>query len=55
MLLPIFENCFKKDVKRLQKREKDMTTLKNVIDIAISIVVRYKVLGFEESGVRILL
>ena len=32
-----------------------MTTLKNVIDIAISIVVRYKVLGFEESGVRILL
>ena len=32
MLLPIFENRFKKDIKRLQKREKDMTKLKNVID-----------------------
>ena len=32
MLLPIFENRFKKDIKRLQKRGKDMTKLKNVID-----------------------
>ena len=32
MLLPIFENRFKKDIKRLQKRGKDMNKLKNVID-----------------------
>jgi mRNA interferase YafQ len=32
MLLPIFENRFKKDIKRLQKRGKDMEKLKAVID-----------------------
>lgn len=24
MLIPVFENSFKKDIKRLQKRKKDM-------------------------------
>ncbi len=32
MLSPIFENRFKKDIKRLQKRGKDMKKLKIVID-----------------------
>lgn len=32
MLSPIFENRFKKDIKRLQKRGKDMNKLKIVID-----------------------
>ena len=32
MLSPIFESRFKKDVKRLQKRGKDMEKLKSVID-----------------------
>lgn len=32
MLLPVFENRFKKDIKRLQKRGKDMEKLKTVID-----------------------
>ncbi|MDJ0844494.1 type II toxin-antitoxin system YafQ family toxin [Crocosphaera sp.] len=31
MLSPIFETRFKKDIKRLQKRGKDMNKLKNVI------------------------
>lgn len=32
MLSPIFENRFKKDIKRLQKRGKDMEKLKTVIE-----------------------
>lgn len=32
MLSPIFENSFKKDIKRLQKRGKEMEKLKNVIN-----------------------
>ena len=32
MLTPVFENRFKKDIKRLQKRGKDMQKLKAVID-----------------------
>lgn len=32
MLTPIFENTFKKDIKRLQKRGKDIDKLKDVID-----------------------
>ena len=32
MLTPIFENTFKKDIKRLQKRDKDMKKLKIVIE-----------------------
>ncbi|NER90081.1 MULTISPECIES: type II toxin-antitoxin system YafQ family toxin [unclassified Moorena] len=32
MLSPVFENRFKKDVKRLQKRGKNMEKLKSVID-----------------------
>lgn len=32
MLIPIFENTFKKDIKRLQKRDKDMKKLKIVIE-----------------------
>ena len=32
MLSPIFENSFKKDIKRLQKRGKDMEKLKAVIE-----------------------
>jgi mRNA interferase YafQ len=32
MLSPIFENRFKKDIKRLQKRGKDMSKLKMVIE-----------------------
>lgn len=32
MLSPIFENQFKKDIKRLQKRGKDMSKLKMVIE-----------------------
>ncbi len=32
MRSPIFENRFKKDIKRLQKRGKDMNKLKVVID-----------------------
>ena len=32
MLIPVFENRFKKDIKRLQKRGKDMRKLKAVID-----------------------
>lgn len=32
MLSPIFENRFKKDIKRLQKRGKDMEKLKAVIE-----------------------
>ncbi len=32
MLSPIFENSFNKDIKRLQKRGKDMEKLKTVIE-----------------------
>ncbi len=32
MLSPVFENRFKKDIKRLQKRGKDMEKLKIVIE-----------------------
>ncbi|HAC63721.1 MAG TPA: type II toxin-antitoxin system mRNA interferase toxin, RelE/StbE family [Cyanothece sp. UBA12306] len=32
MLSPIFETRFKKDIKRLQKRGKDMNKLKTVIE-----------------------
>ena len=32
MLSPVFENRFKKDIKRLQKRGKDMKKLKIVIE-----------------------
>lgn len=32
MLSPIFENRFKKDIKRLQKRGQDMDKLKTVIE-----------------------
>ncbi len=32
MLSPIFENQFKKDIKRLQKRGKDISKLKMVIE-----------------------
>jgi len=32
MLTPVFENTFKKDIKRLQKRGKNMEKLKVVID-----------------------
>jgi mRNA interferase YafQ len=32
MLSPIFESRFKKDIKRLQRRGKEMEKLKNVID-----------------------
>ncbi len=32
MLTPVFENTFKKDIKRLQKRNNDMIKLKAVID-----------------------
>lgn len=32
MLTPIFENTFKKDIKRLQKRGKNLNKLKTVID-----------------------
>jgi mRNA interferase YafQ len=32
MLSPIFDNRFKKDIKRLQKRGKDMKKLKTVIE-----------------------
>ncbi|MGI0483002.1 type II toxin-antitoxin system YafQ family toxin [Geminocystis sp. CENA526] len=32
MLIPIFENTFKKDIKRLQKRGKNIEKLKIVID-----------------------
>lgn len=32
MLIPVFENRFKKDIKRLQKRGKEMKKLKAVID-----------------------
>lgn len=32
MLTPVFENTFKKDIKRLQKRGKNMGKLKAVID-----------------------
>jgi mRNA interferase YafQ len=32
MLTPVFENNFKKDIKRLQKRGKDIDKLKDVID-----------------------
>ncbi len=32
MLTPVFENTFKKDIKRLQKRAKNMDKLKAVID-----------------------
>jgi mRNA interferase YafQ len=32
MLLPVFENRFKKDIKRLQKRGKDLKKLKTVIE-----------------------
>ncbi len=32
MLTPVFENTFKKDIKRLQKRGKNMDKLKAVID-----------------------
>ncbi|MGK7947072.1 MAG: type II toxin-antitoxin system YafQ family toxin [Microcystaceae cyanobacterium] len=35
MLTPIFENRFKKDVKRLKKRGKNMEKLKTVIDILL--------------------
>jgi mRNA interferase YafQ len=37
MLSPIFENRFKKDIKRLQKRGKDMEKLKTVIEKLLAI------------------
>jgi mRNA interferase YafQ len=36
MLFPIFENRFKKDIKRLQKRSKDLEKLKVVIEKLIN-------------------
>ncbi|MGK7932408.1 MAG: type II toxin-antitoxin system YafQ family toxin [Microcystaceae cyanobacterium] len=45
MLTPIFENRFKKDVKRLKKRGKNMEKLKTVIDTLLknkSLAPKYK-------------
>ncbi len=36
MLTPIFENTFKKDIKRLQRRGKNMDKLKVVIDKSLN-------------------